>query len=306
MNSFQGSRNTSLRCQQRITSQFTAIVISSFLGGMTLLLTGCTREPQTPIDKLTVGIVSYEDGSASLEQYDRFKQYLGEQTGALVELEPVYNEIQALEQIQRQSWSIVFAPPGLAAIAIDQEQYLPIFPLESQGTEISVIVVRADSDIEELSDLQNRVLALGEPGSAAGYYLPLYDLYGLTLAEIRLAPTPKMALEWLEQGAIDAAALSQEQLEEYENEVEAELQMIHESRAIPPGAVLLGPTVDRNQEEIIRQALSQATSDIASDAGYIPTSDAPDYAHLIEFIQKVEPIEANIRETPAVLAVDNP
>ncbi len=269
-------------------------------------MAGCAREPETPIGKLTVGIVSYGEGTASLEQYDRFKQYLGEQTGAVVELEPVYNEIQALEQIQRQSWSIVFAPPGLAAIAIDQQQYLPVFPLESQGTETSVLVVRADSGIQELKDLQNRVLALGEEGSAAGYYLPLYDLYGLTLAEIRFAPTPKTALEWLDEGAIDAAALSQAQLEEYEFEVDVELQVIHQSRAIPPGAVLLGPRIERNQEQVIRQALSQATSDIAGDAGYIPTSDAPDYSRLIEFIQKVEPIEANVREMPAVLAVDNP
>ncbi|MDX2213722.1 MAG: PhnD/SsuA/transferrin family substrate-binding protein [Oculatellaceae cyanobacterium bins.114] len=305
MSTIQGSRNTRLRFQRGILSGLITLVTSTVLS-VPLLITGCATEPETPISKLTVGIVSYGEGSASLEKYDRFKQYLGEQTGAVIELEPVYNEIQALEQIRRQSWSIVFAPPGLAAIAIDQEQYIPILPLESQGTEMSVLVVRADSGISQLKDLQNRVLALGEQGSAAGYYLPLYDLYGLTLAEIRFAPTPKTALTWLAEGKIDAAALSQTQLEQYEFEVNAELKVIHQSRAIPPGAVLLSPMVDRNQEQVIRQALSQATSDIASDAGYIPTGDAPSYAHLIEFIQKVEPIEANVREIPAVLAVENP
>jgi phosphonate transport system substrate-binding protein len=256
------------------------------------------------MERLTIGIVSYDEGDTSLEQYTRFKDYLAEQTGAIVEVEPVYNEIQALERVQQQAWSIVFAPPGLAAIAIDQAQYIAIFPLESLGQEMSVLVVRQDSDIETLSQLQNQVLALGEEGSAAGYYLPLYDLYGLTLAEIRFAPTPKTALEWLSQGSVDVAALSRAQLEQYELEVDTELRVIHESRAIPPGAVLLSPNVDRNQEEALRQILSQAPPDVVADANYIATGSPPDYSQLIEFIQKVEPIETNVREIPAVLAVD--
>ena len=300
MNSLQPSaRFSPQRSRQAVARLATGLV------GAIAMLTGCTGEPEAPIGRLTVGIVSYGEGSASLDQYQRFQQYLGEQTGALVELEPVYNEIQALEQIQRQSWSLVFAPPGLAAIAIDQGQYLPLFPLASQGTEVSVLVVRADSDITTLSDLQNKVVALGEPGSASGYYLPLYDLYGLTLAEIRFSPTPKTALEWLSQGEIDAAALSRSQFERYGAGLASTLRVIHQSRVIPPGSLLVGPSVDRNQEEVIRQALGQASSDIVGDAGYLATSSPPDYAPLIEFIRKVEPIEANIREMPAVLSVSN-
>lgn len=282
--------------------KFTGL-IAACLVGTSLGLYGCGGEPETPIGKLTVGIVSYDEGSDSLGKYERFKEYLGQQTGALVELEPVYNEIQALEQIERQSWSMVFAPPGLAAIAISQEQYIPIFPLESLGPEISVIVVRDDSDIEDLGDLKHKTLALSEPGSAAGYYLPLYDLYGLTLAEVQFAPTPRTALIWLGEGRVDAAALSRQQLEDHELAAGTELRVVHESRAIPPGAVLLGPSVDRNQEEVIRQALSQATSDISGDAGYVPSGKAPDYSQLTEFIHKVKPIEANVRQTPAVLSV---
>ena len=70
----------------------------------------------------------------------------------------------------------------------------------------SLIVVRNDSSIQKVSDLANKTIALGEPGSASGYYLPLYDLYGLTLAQIRSAPTPKTVLEWLGDGSISKSA----------------------------------------------------------------------------------------------------
>jgi phosphonate transport system substrate-binding protein len=71
---------------------------------------------------------------------------------------------------------MVFAPPGLAAIAISQEQYFPLFPLEGIENVRSAIVVREDSSIKTLAELQDKAIAFGQPGSATGYYLPIYNL----------------------------------------------------------------------------------------------------------------------------------
>ncbi|CDN10583.1 hypothetical protein RintRC_4880 [Richelia intracellularis] len=100
--------------------------------------------------------------------------------------------MQAITQIKGKKWDIVFATSSLAAIAISQELYVPIFSMESSSRrQRSLIVVRNDSSIQKVSDLANRTIALGKPGSASGYYLPLYDFYGLTLAQMRSAPTTK-------------------------------------------------------------------------------------------------------------------
>ena len=48
-------------------------------------------------------------------------------------MEPAFNELKAVEQIERGVWSIVFAPPGLAAIAMSKQQYIPIFPMQGEG-----------------------------------------------------------------------------------------------------------------------------------------------------------------------------
>ncbi|MEL6222610.1 MAG: phosphate/phosphite/phosphonate ABC transporter substrate-binding protein [Cyanobacteria bacterium J06627_8] len=268
------------------------------------LLWGCGSSSVEPVGKLTIGIVSYDSAAQSVDQYQSFRDYLSQQTQAVVELEPAFNELQALQQIQRQNvWSLVFAPPGLAAIAIEQERYSPIFTLQGSANARSVLLVLDDSPVEELGDLAGQSIALGEPGSATGYYLPLYDLYGLTLSEVVFAPTPRTLLEWISDGTVTAGALSEEEYQEYRNEFTSSFRVLHTSRPIPQGVVLVGPTVERNQQRQIEEAMKAAPSNIIADAGYLPTATLPDYSQFIQLIEKVTPLEEQVRESPAVLTI---
>lgn len=271
-----------------------------------VLLKGCNTRPVQPINRLTVGIVSYGAGDNLLDKFERFRAYLSTATQSIIELEPAFNELKAVEQIQRQVWSLVFAPPGLAAIAMGSQQYLPLFALQGSNNEQSVLLVQADSPIQTLGDLANQVVALGEPGSAAGYYLPLYDLYGLTLQEIRFAPTPKAVLEWLDQGIVAAGALSEQEFQQYRNEFggSSKFRILHESRTVPAGVVLLAPSVDRNQQYQIENAMRNAPSSVIGDAGYIPEAPLPSYDQFIKLVAKVRPLEARVRQKPAILTMD--
>lgn len=268
-------------------------------------VTGCALSGVRQADQLgqlTVGTVSYGEGSQSAERYQRFIQYLESQLKSLVQLEPAFNEVQALEQIQRQAWSLVFAPPGLAAIAVSKAQYLPLFPLQGVNHLSSVLVTLADSPIQTLSDVNGAIVALGQPGSATGYYVPLYELYGTTPAEVRLAPTPQTTLTWLAEGEVDVGALSKDEFERYRSSIRgAQFNVLHASRRIPSGSVLISPKVERNQQAIIQKAMEDALPAIADEAGYIPNVAPPDYKSLIAFIEKVEPIKANINQKPAPL-----
>jgi phosphonate transport system substrate-binding protein len=172
-----------------------------------LILGGC-KSPLSLDGQLVIGVISYVQGEESLDRYAKFKRYLAEKTGAHIDLEPAFNENKAFEQIKNHAWSLVFAPPGVAAIAIAEYQYLPLFPLQNVNHSRSILVVRDDRSIRELKQLEGEKVALGQVGSATGYYLPIYNLYGLTLAEILFAPTPKTVLEWVAQGKASAGAIS--------------------------------------------------------------------------------------------------
>lgn len=267
---------------------------------------GCSSQESASNDKLIVGVIGYGDSELTLERYQRFQTYLAEQTKSPVELEIAYNELKAVEEIERNSWDIVFASPGLAAIA-NKSGYTPLFPLETRGNaKFGLIVTQTGSAISQLSDLQDKTIALGERGSASGYYLPLYDLYGLTLQEVRFAPTPESVLAWVEDRTVDAGALSESDFDEFKSDYGAEnFRILKKSRAIPPGAVLIGP-VERNQSESITRVMREAPPDIVSDARYLPNADLPNYEYFFQIVDKVRPLEERVQNQPATLTGDKP
>ncbi len=270
------------------------------------ILLGCSSTSRISTQKLTIGVVGYGNEARSVDKYEPLQRYLAKQTNSIVELEPAYNELQALEQIQRQRWSLVFAPPGIAASAINEEQYLPLFPLEGFGSrERSLLVVRKDSQIKDLVDLSNKKVALGQPGSATGYYLPLYDLYGLTLAQVIFSPTPRQVLRLLEEGKVDAGALSEAEFQTFRYQFLTNFRILQKSRSIPSGLVILSPTIERNQQENISNSMRNAPASIVSDAGYVVDAQIPEYEEFIKLVEKVKPLEKRVRQTPAVLTIEN-
>ena len=272
-----------------------------FLWQLLVLLTACKTTETSKLEKLTIGVVSYGGGDQSIEQYSPLVQYLEAKLKMIIELEPAYNEIKALEQIKRRNWSLVFAPAGLAAIAIFEQQYSPMFPLEGVANTRSLIVVREESPIKKLTDLKGKAIALGQPGSATGYYLPLYDLYGLTLAEVRIAPTPKTVLEWIDKKEVAAGALSLAELERYGKDFpQTKYRALH-TNSVPPGAIIVGPTVELYQQEQIRQVLASASPNAIAAVGYLPNTKVPDYKPLMEIIAKVRPIAERAKDKPAYL-----
>ncbi|WP_448596215.1 phosphate/phosphite/phosphonate ABC transporter substrate-binding protein [Thermoleptolyngbya sp.] len=289
------SRRTLLRLSSR------ALLTQSMIG----LLSACDRRNRstaTKLDKLTVGVVAYGESVKSIDQYQPFLDYLQTQTQMLAELEPAYNEIKAVEQLQRQAWSLAFAPPGLAAIALSRAQYLPLFPLEGVNNLSSVLVVRDDSPIQELSDVNKRIVALGQPGSATGYYVPLYELYGTTPSEVKLASTPATVMEWVANQEADLGALAKDEFDQLRPQFSpTTFRIVRASRRIPSGSVLISPAIDRNQQAVIQAAMSEVLPTIAQQVGYIPNAAPPDYNTLIEFIDKVKPIEAHVNDKPARL-----
>lgn len=268
-------------------------------------ISGCSNDNEIKVpEKLTVGVVSYGESKLSLKKYDRFKTYMSKKTRSVVEIEPTYNELRAIRQIREQNWDIVFAPPGLAAIAIGKKRYEPLFTMaEVKTIQAPLIVVRDDSPIQSISDLAYKTVALGEIGSAAGYYVPLYDMFGLTLKEIRFASTPKQLMNWISEGTVDAGAISKKNFENYRQKTQqkTDFRSIHQGRHIPSGVVLLAPTVERNRHRQIQKAMQEAPAHIASDAGYLPNSTIPNYQQFIELVEKVRPLENQVQQKPAVL-----
>lgn len=238
-----------------------------------------------------------------LERYTKFNSYLGQKMKAHIELEPTYNENKALERIQKRAWSLVFAPPGVAAIAIDKYQYVPLFPLATPTNYRSILVVRNDSPLQELKQLKGQTVALSQPGSATGYYFPIYNLYGLTLAEIKFASIPQEVLKLVAQEKATAGALSLAEFNTYSSNLsQTEFRVLFtDPHNVPPGVVLIGPTVESKRQEDIRDFMSTASASVVQETGYVPNQPVPDYKYMISVVERVRSIATHLREKPARL-----
>ena len=267
-----------------------------------LTLLGCQSRQQFPA-RITLGVVSFGETEQLEEKYGELKQYLEQELNSIVQLEPTYNERQALVQINQKGWDLVFASPGLAAIATKQSTYIPILSLEGGLNNRSIFVVAQESSLKTLSDLEGKAVALGQPGSATGYYFPLLNLYGLSLAKIRLADTPKQALEWIAQGEVEAAAMSLEQYNGYRTTVPGkQFRVLHQDdHAVPNGSVLVSNSLPQIEQEALYNVLSSAPPMLPASLGYIANSEVPDYQELIKVIDKVTPITDNLQQQPALL-----
>ncbi|MDJ0689056.1 MAG: PhnD/SsuA/transferrin family substrate-binding protein [Xenococcaceae cyanobacterium MO_188.B32] len=269
-----------------------------------LMLTGCNRVEEDILKRLIVGVVSYGASARSnMENYSELEDYLSNQLNSIIELEPAFNEIRASAQIAQQRWDLVFAPPGLAAIAIYHHRYEPIIPLEGLEKLRSVIVVNADSRFQTKAELAGETIALGQEGSATGYYLPIYNLYGLSFAEVRFAPTPKTSLEWLDSQEVAASALSLQEFNQHRKNYKHDRFRIIDidSHPIPAGAILLANKIEPERKEQIKSTLAQTPSHIAASAGFLPNEQIPQYEYLVDVIERVLPISERIKEQPARL-----
>jgi phosphonate transport system substrate-binding protein len=277
-----------------------------FLIGLFLSSCGVTRSLRG--EQLVIGTVSYGLGEQEIEQYDRLQRYLAEKLHSRIQLEPAFNENKALERIKSQAWSLVFAPPGLAAIAMSEYQYLSLFPLEGINNLRSVLVVKQDSTYRDLKSLAGKKLAIGQPGSATGYYFPIFNLYGLTLSELILSPTPKAVLESIAQGQADVGALSLQEFNTYKSQITgAELRVLFtDPHPVPAGVVLIGPTVERNLQASIDQILKDTPSVIAQEAGFIPNESVPDYKYMMSVVKRVRSIFPADRVETASLLTQKP
>ena len=274
-----------------------------FLSQMLLSIAACTTEETILNQRLVIGVLSYGQGKQTVERLSGFRQYLSEKLKTIVELEPAFNERIAVERMKRKSWSLVFSTPGLAAMGIAYHQYWSMFPLQSDSNSRSIIVVNRGSYLNQIQDLQGKKLALGQQGSATGYYFPLYNLYGLTLTSIQFAPTPKSSLELLSQGEVDAAALSLEEFNFYKTKIDsAQFRILFtDTHTAPSGSLLCSPLVEKKRADLIRNHLKKAPNSLIKQANYIPNASPPDYKYMMSVVKRVNTITENIDSKPVRL-----
>lgn len=133
------------------------------------------------VPQIRVGLMGGENETDRLARFDGLRDLLEATFRVPVRLMPASDYAGVQQALGARQ--IEFASLGSSAYAgtwLDTNgAVLPLLTFEQSDGEtsyISVIAVRADSDIRSLEDMRGRSLAWADPNSASGYLIPRFEL----------------------------------------------------------------------------------------------------------------------------------
>ena len=267
---------------------------------LTLLLVGCKgSSPEGvllcgPGGTLRVGYIGSAEGKVrdanqliSASDLQRMRTLMSVASRCEVEFEPLLSPERARQRLQDGRWDVAFLPPGLTALALQPGvDGQPLRSLTRPKRSRSALLVSADSSLRELKDLNGRRLGLLPRGSLTGFYLPLYNLHGVQLAEVRYAISYVALLALLRDGVVDAIAWDTG-LASPGVDVRV---LAEDSHDIPSGAMVLSRALVTADHKPMLATLDQSAAEMPGDLGYVATvlPDPQSYQGLRDIVRHVE------------------
>lgn len=257
---------------------------------LALLLTGCSSgssDQSAEKDKLVVQFVPTNNDGTMEAKAKPFAEYLSKQLDRDVEVTLATDYSTIVEAMASGQVDLGIMPPAAyvqakdmdAAEAIltsqlgeyDQETGLPIEG-EKTNTFKGEILVRADSGLNELTDLKGKKIATLSPNSASGYIYPVAEMKDAgidptteaTLTTVNDIPSEITAVL---NGQMDAAFVFEGARNVFassfaDNDLFAELKVLYLTEGdIPNDAIAVQPTMDDALKSEIKEVFLHMADD---------------------------------------------
>jgi phosphonate transport system substrate-binding protein len=222
-----------------------------------------------PVGTLTFAFQPQENPDGLQLDVERFAEFVGERTNHDVEVFLPTNYASVVEALRSGNADVAYFSglPYLHAHEKAGAQLLVVEERDGNPYYYSQWYALADSDIEELSDLEGRSIAFTSPSSTSGFLFPLAEVIDQGLLarggdpqsffdNVLYAGGYQQALMALVNGRVEAAAASDYALQTYLSEEEqAKLKVIARQGPVPTHGLAIHPDIDAELKEAIRDAL---------------------------------------------------
>ena len=223
----------------------------------------------------------------TVAELERLKQLFTLASQCPVQLEPVPSTERARSLLLSQQWDVAILPPGLTALALADSGYVAIRPLGRANDARSVVLVRTDSGLEGRGALNNKRIGLLPRGSLTGFYLPLFNLHGLTLNSVSYDLSYPDLMAALLGNEVDAIA--------WDSAVpfdEEQVRILHrDDHPIPRGAMVMRQSLVARNHQPMLNTLDEAVAQWPSSVGYAP-GILPDQKSLQQLRGLIQSVEA--------------
>jgi phosphonate transport system substrate-binding protein len=224
---------------------------------------------------LTVGFVPSQEAANLADTAEPLAEILEEELGVPVEAQVLTSYVGLVEAMGNEQTDIGFLDPLGYVLARDRypdTEVLYRSVRDGESTYRAQFVVRSDSGIEQLEDLEGTDVAFVDPASTAGYLFPMAHLIEEGLIEEGGAPEEFFgntvyaggndnALVSVYNGEVDVGMSfedARELLEEEYPDVMEVLEVIEYTEEIPNDTVSVRPGLSEEAVEEIRAALMAA------------------------------------------------
>ena len=247
-----------------------------------------------PGGTLRVGYVGAVEGEARdaaqlirSSDLERMRTLLTVASRCQVEFEPLLSPERARQRLQEDGWDLAFLPPGLTALAMQRSGGgQPVRRLMQRNRSRSALLVSSESQFRTVKDLKGQRLGLLPRGSLTGFYLPLYNLHGLQLKQVRYAISYDGLLELLRSGSVDVIAWDAG-LPSPGGDVRV---LAEDSHAIPSGSMVFSQALVLADHTSLLASLDASAAEMPEDLGYVaefpPVPQA--YQDLRQIVRHVE------------------
>lgn len=247
--------------------------------GLVLAIAGCGQngDGDQP-DTLVMGFVPSQDSENIADNVEPLAEKLSEELGIEVQASVMTNFNGLVEALGSNNVQIAFIPAFGYVLASQEYDAEVILKSErnGEGSYKAQYVVRADSGIETLEDLEGKVWALSDKGSTSGYLFPakqMLDEFGFTSAAeleteffngINVVGSHDTAALAVLDGDADVATTFddvRDNLAEEYPDIYDELEVIHYTDAIPNDTISVPKDLDPDLVEKIKEAFLSFNDD---------------------------------------------
>ncbi|RMG33843.1 MAG: phosphate/phosphite/phosphonate ABC transporter substrate-binding protein [Gammaproteobacteria bacterium] len=204
----------------------------------------------------SVGVVPQFEARRLHQIWRPILDYLQQKTGHTFKLEgsPTIPEFET--EFEAGRFDFVYMNPYHLIVANREQGYRPI--LRDVGRELfGLLVVRIDSQIQKMQDLEGKVIAFPAPnalGASLQMRQELHDLFGLQIVPRYVKTHDSVYLNVL-LGQADAGGGVQKTLNRQQPQIRKALKIIHKTRPVAPHPIAVHPRVPAEAAEKVTRAL---------------------------------------------------
>lgn len=261
-----------------------------------LLATACKKSPEVSTllveEPLVFAVIPSDDPEVTHEYWDPVVAYLEEGLDREIELYIVPDYTAQVVALGKEGpGGVDFARLGSSSYVIARRQGVEITPIVSAIKAVTglpgyygYIVVRKDSDIETLEDLNGHTFAFVDPQSSSGYVVPMCGLKkaGVTLGDVIFSGSHEASVLAVQNGTIDAGAIAQIR---YDNAIVQgvlsadELRVIWQSDLIPNVPIVVKDSMGPKLRERLKELFINMPTELSmamkatGEMGYTEVTD---------------------------------